>query len=41
MKLLETELKFPVKNPVRLFQKLSKVIKKPPEVFYVLQEIWR
>jgi len=40
MKLLETELKFPVKNPVRLFQKLSKVIKKPPEVFYILDQIY-
>jgi len=39
---IETELKFSVKNPVvRLLKELSKVVKKPPEVFYMLQEIRR
>ena len=37
---IETELKFSVKNPMRLFKELSKVIKKPPKVFYVLDEIY-
>ena len=37
---IETELKFSVESPIELFRKLKRFIKKPLEVFYILDEIY-